>query len=264
MALAATLDQDGYEALDEGLQGEYAESGGKWVLQVEGIKEHPTVSGLANAHDRMKRRNDDLTEKIKSFGDATPEDVERLQSELEALRDSGVDSDDDRVQELQEQVTALREKNKELQSEARRAKELEGDVEFFRTDQERRLKNEIRGALAEEGARPEAAPAAAALIQSEYNARYERDEKGFSPVVTGDLNGVPGDHGLTEFVSEWIKSDGAWALPASGKGGSGADPNTRSSSPSTKAGVKQVRMQGTTVRANPDEILSGKAEVVAE
>lgn len=263
MALAATLDQDGYEALDEALQGHYQQKGDSFVLQVGDPDALPAVQGLRKAHDTWRRRAEERAEKLKAFGDATPDDVERLQGELEALRDSGADSDDDRAQELQEQVTALREKNKELQSEARRAKELEGDVEFFRTDQQRRLKNEIRGALAEEGVRPEAAPAAAALIQSEYNARYERGEEGFQPVVTGDLSGVPGDHGLTEFVSEWVKSDGAWALPASGKGGSGADPNTRSPSP-TKGGVKQVRMQGTTVRANPDEILSGKAEVVAE
>lgn len=259
MALSATLDQEGYDSLDESMQGEYAESGGKWVLQVEGIKEHPTVTGLAKALERERNFVKERDEKLRAFGDATPDDIETLRTEVAELREK---KEDGLISA--EDLQSLKEKQKELARRAKEADDLEEKVRFFETDQQTRLRNEIRGALAEAGVKPEAAPAAAALIQSEYSARYERGEKGFQPVVTGDLNGVPGDHGLSEFVGEWVKGPGAWALPPSGKGGSGADPQNRGGAPDSRNGVKQIRMEGTTVRANPDDILSGKAAVVQE
>ena len=63
-------------------------------------------------------------------------------------------------------------------------------------------------------------------------------------------------------MGEFVKGDGAFFLPPTGKGGSGADPSGRTTD--TRGGVKQLQMQGTTVRANPDDILSGKAAVVKD
>lgn len=259
MALAATLDQEGYDALDEALQGEYAESGGKWVLQVEGIKEHPTVSGLQKAYEAEKKRANERSEKLQAFGDTTPDDLQQLRTEIEELRDK---KDDGLISP--EDLQALKDKQKELARRAKEADELEKQIEFFEKDQRTRLRNEIRGALSEAGVKQEAAPAAAALIQSEYNARYERGDDGFRPVVTGELEGVPGDHGLSEFVDGWVKGPGAWALPPTGKGGSGADPSTRGGPPKDRGGVRQVKMDGTTVRVNPRDILENKAVVVQD
>lgn len=259
MALSAALDQESYEALDEVLQGEYAEQGGRWVLQVDGIKEHPTVSGLQKAYEAEKRRANERAEKLKAFGDLTPDDVQTLQSEIAELREK---KDDGLISP--EELQALKEKQKDLARRAKEADEMEKDLDFFRSDQQERLKSEIRGKLAESGAKSEAVPAAAALIQSEYNARFERGDKSFQPVVTGELEGVPGDHGLGEFVDGWLKGPGAWAMPPTGKGGSGADPNQPAKAPESRSGVKHLRMEGTTVRANPEDILSGKAAVVQE
>ena len=251
-AKVASLDD-----VDEAFHAAYAEKGGEYVLQVGGIKEHPTVTGLAKAYETEKRRAKDRSEKLQSFGDLTPEEVESLRAELEELRESK-GGDLISAEDLKE----LKERQKELTKKAKRAEELESELEFRDKDQSTRLKQEIRGALASAGVRKEAVPAAAALIQSEYNARYERGDDGFAPVVTGELNGVPGDHSLSEFVGEFVKGDGAIFLPPSGKGGSGADPSGRS--PESRGGVKQLQMQGTTVRANPDDILDGKAQVVQD
>lgn len=245
------------DEIDEAFHGEYAESGGEYVLQVEGIKEHPTVTGLQKAYEAEKRRATERAEKLKAFGDLTPDDVASLQEEIDTLREAG-GGDIISAEDLKE----LKERQKELAKKAKRAEELESELEFRDKDQQNRLRNEIRGALASAGLRKEAVPAAAALIQSEYGARYERGDDGFTPVVTGDLNGVPGDHALNEFVGEWVKGDGAIFLPPSGKGGSGADPNSRGGE--SRNGVKQVQMQDRTVRVNPQEIVEGKTAVVAE
>lgn len=253
MALPARVTS--LDEVDEAFRGEYSEKGGEFVLQVDGIKDHPTVSGLQKAYEAEKRRATERSDKLKEFGDLTPDEVAALRTELDELRESK-GGDLISAEDLKE----LKDRQKDLAARAKRAEELEKELEFRDKDQSTRLKNEIRGALASAGVKKEAVPAAAALIQSEYSARYERGEEGFQPVVTGELNGVPGDHSLAEFVGEFVKGDGAIFLPPTGKGGSGADPTGRAIQ--DRNGVRQLQMQGTTVRANPDDILSGKAAVV--
>lgn len=253
MALPARVKS--LDDVDEAFRGEYAEKGGEFVLQVDGIKEHPAVTGLANAHDRLKERHAELAEKIKTFGDRTPDDIAELETELEELRASK-GSDLISPEDLKE----LRDRVKELAKKAKRADDLEGEIQFRDKDQQTRLKSDVRAALASAGVRKEALNAASALLLQEYSARYERTDEGFKPVVTGEVSGVPGDHALEEFVGDFVKGEGAIFLPPSGKGGSGADPNARGGD--NGRGAKQVQVKDGVVRVNPQEVLDGKVQVV--
>lgn len=253
MALQARVKS--LDDVDEALHGHYTEKGGEFVLQVDGIKEHPAVQGLQKAYETEKQRARERADKLKEFGDLTPDDVASLKTELDELRES---KGGDLISP--EDLKELKDRVKELSKTAKKAQDLEAELAFRDKDQQTRLKSEIRAALAEAGVRKEALSAASAQIMMEYNARYERADDGFRPVVTGELSGVPGDHALSEFVTDFVKGPGAIFLPPSGKGGSGADPNGRAGE--TRNGVKQVKVKDATVRVDPKEVLEGKAEVV--
>jgi hypothetical protein len=252
MPLPARVDT--LDAVDEAFHGEYEEKGGEYVLQVEGIKEHPTVTGLARAYEAEKSKRSDLADRLKAFGDATPDDLEAMQSELEQLREAG---GGDLISA--EDLKALKERHKELSQKAKRAEELESRVDFYQKDYANRLKEEVRGSLAAAGVRPEALKAAAALIVQDYDARWEKTDEGMRPVVTGDLNGVPGDHELKEFVGEFVSGEGAIFLPPSGKSGSGAAPSSDNG-----ARGSNVQVQDGMVRVDPSKVVSGEVTVTAD
>jgi len=52
MALKTILET--LEGVDDALQSFYVENDGKYVLQVEGVDEHPDVANLRNAYQRTK------------------------------------------------------------------------------------------------------------------------------------------------------------------------------------------------------------------
>ncbi len=82
--------------LPEALREFYREEGDKFVLDLNAdVKSHPTVLALQNAHDRQKKDNRDLKDKIKQLegtvakfadlpDDFDPEEFTRLKSEAEA------------------------------------------------------------------------------------------------------------------------------------------------------------------------------------
>lgn len=234
--LAATLDQDGYEALDEALQGRYQKNGDSFVLQVSEPDQLPGVQGLKRNHDRLLREKKEAQDALEAFGDMTPDQVSELNDELEELRNK---ADDSLISP--EELKDLKNRLKEATKEAKRAKDLEQELEIHAKDQRKRLRRDVESALVSSGIKPELKEAAADHIMARYKVDSVKTDEGFESTVSGEVNGVPGEHALTEFVTEWAKSEkGQPFLPPSGKGGSGADPNSRSGTPAGKGSISRT------------------------
>lgn len=225
MGLNARITAEDYEALDESLQSHYAAKGGEYVLQVSGIEEHPTVTGLQKAYEAEKERAKSRADKLKSFGELTPEDVSELQEELETLRDTK-SGDLISAEELKELKTS----HKDLAKRAKEAEKLGERLQKHESFLQTHTRESLEARLAKAGVRDELVEAAADHIMARYDVQTRESDNGFSAVVSGEVNGVPGEHALDEFVGEWSSSEKAdvFRKPL-GKGGSGADPNNRSS-----------------------------------
>jgi hypothetical protein len=93
MPLKTILEASEIEDLPEAVREHYTETEGKFVLDLDGIDDHPKVSALRNAHNRSKQERDEAKNKARSlqsrFGPLV--DVEDLDFS---------DVDPDRVTEL--------------------------------------------------------------------------------------------------------------------------------------------------------------------
>lgn len=252
MALKATVAS--LDEVAEAAREFYKEGEGGFVLQVDGIGNHPEVGPLKRSLDTYKKRVEENTARLKAFGEHTPEGITELVEELEGLRTKKGDG-----LITPEELKDLRERLKDATTKAVERDKLAKDLEFYEKDSRTRLKREVSGSLAAAGLRAEAIPAAAALILAEHEARYERGEDGFTPVVRGEVNGVPGDHGLDEFVKAWAAEKGAIFMPPTGKGGGGASPDGGGSG---GGGGRQVHVKNGMVRVNPKDVIDGKTTVV--
>ncbi len=106
MGLKATLDS--LDNVDAGLHQFYTETGGKFVLQIEDVREHPDVSNLANAYQSEQTKRKDqgvelasLKERYKDMpadfsldtwnkakeGKTDPAELQQVRAALEAERD---------------------------------------------------------------------------------------------------------------------------------------------------------------------------------
>jgi hypothetical protein len=65
MALKTILET--LEGVDDALQSYYVENDGKYVLQVEGVDEHPDVANLRNAYQRTKADREQAKTEIKTL-----------------------------------------------------------------------------------------------------------------------------------------------------------------------------------------------------
>lgn len=92
---------DSLDGLDEAMHQFYAETDGKFVLQVDGVDDHPEVANLKNAYQRTKAdrdairaERDQFKAKVAGLPDdfdpskvANSEDLVKLRETLEAERD---------------------------------------------------------------------------------------------------------------------------------------------------------------------------------
>jgi len=77
MAIKTTLET--LEGVPEGLHDYYKETEGGYVLQVEGIDEHPDVSNLRNAYQRVKESDKTARDELQSMkqrAESIPEDFD--------------------------------------------------------------------------------------------------------------------------------------------------------------------------------------------
>jgi len=258
MALAAVIES--LDDLDEALHPLYDQKDGKYVLQVKGIDGHPSVRGLKSAYEKTERQLKDTKEKLDAFGDLTLEDVEELRQQAEeagkALGDEELQAKLAEIQEgFENKLAKVEAKHtKALQvSEARNAT-LTGELETRLVD------NELDKSIAAQGFKEELRPAVRALMK-ERGPKLQEEGGRFTGIFPVDLDGIPGDHGINDYVSTWAKTDEAKAfLPASGNSGSGSSPleNTGGGG----GGKGKVAVQNGIVTVDPSKVASGEVTVV--
>lgn len=246
-AVVASMDEVPEEAREH-----YRESDdGGFALAVDGVKEHPKVTALSKAYESEKDKRKSLSEKLRSFGDVTPDDVESLREELAEAREGGDVDVEAKIEEVKEK---LAEKHEAEKQEIRDENEsLRGDLHQLLVD------NQLNQAIEEAGIKPEFRPAVRAMLKEREPTLVEKDGQRVG-VFKESPDGIPGDHRIDEFVDQWAETEDAKPyLPASNKSGSGSEPGgSGGGSGGTPATAK---IEGGIVRTDPAKVASGEVAI---
>lgn len=179
--------------LDEATQQLYVEKEGAFVLDVEGVDNHPDVANLRNAYQAEKTKRQEQGQKLA--------DTQAKLSELEAKpKEDRTKADDAEILKLREALEGERDEWKT------KATELEGTV--YKLTVENQLDTALRDAgVTDSGL----AMGAKALLQGKIKVV---DGK---PMFDTDMGPV----GLSEYVKRWASSDGAAFVSKPSGGGAG-------------------------------------------
>jgi len=277
MALKAVLTPDEYEALDDGFRAQYkqTQSGDHWVLDLEGVDDHPVVKGMATTLRKFKEVAPDANVLKTRF---TEHDT--LKADLEALQETWKELE---AEEVREQLKRLEELEKgdgkvdvaaQIDSakavlERKHARALQ-DVETKRATLEKQLtdreqyisdlilEQELEAGLAHIKAIEELRPGAKALIRARYklSAEREEDEVTGKPRYKGVVKTDLGENSVADFFERWqTEPEAEPYLPASGNAGTGSKSGDgggggRKTNPWAKD-TFNLTEQGKLVRDNP-------------
>lgn len=219
---------DSLDDVEEGFRALYTQVDDRFVLQVEGIDDHPDVANLRNAY---KRRGDDLT---------------KAKDELRDVRNTALNLPDDFDAELWEKLKSgepskeadakaeakLVEMRKALEAERDEWKgKFEGEVTSRRTE---KATGTLKDALLAAGVtEPAFLDASTTMLRDKIS--FTDDGK---PVVESDM----GPMAPTDFVAKWAAADGkAFVTKAKGGGaGGGSDQQSTANSTVDKRVLKAV------------------------
>lgn len=195
MALKTVLDT--LDGVDDAIKPYYTEVDGVFVLQVDGVDNHPEVANLRNAYaaekqkrqqlgqelatarERLKSVPDDFDpEKWKNAGKADPQELVNLRKTLEAERD-----------EWREKFTSLE----------------------TRTRQDA-IREAVQKALADQNV-PEGARRGAALDMMDGKKVEMTDGR---PMIETDMGPMP----IADYAKRWVASEGRGYIPDPKGGGS--------------------------------------------
>lgn len=194
MALKTILET--LEGVDDALQSFYVENDGKYVLQVEGVDEHPDVANLRNAYQRTKA------------------DREQAKTEIKTLSQQLAEMQQNRPDEAQ--LVAMRQElENKAQAETARAADLESRLMGVTRDRS------LDEALAAAGiTNPTYLKAARALLSPQVKV------DGDKAIIETDM----GPMALQEHVKRWVASEGQpFVTPPSGGGARGNSAGSASS-----------------------------------
>ena len=195
MALKTILET--LDGVDDAVAAFYTEDDGKYILQVEGVDDHPDVANLRNAYQRTKA------------------DREQAKTELKTLSQQLAEMQQNRPDEAQ--LVAMRQElESKAQAETARAADLEKRLMGVTRDRS------LDEALASAGiTNPTFQKAARALLAPQVKV------EGDKAIIETDM----GPMALQEHVKRWVASEGsAFVTPPSGGGARG---NTAGSTPNT-------------------------------
>jgi uncharacterized membrane protein YdfJ with MMPL/SSD domain len=208
MALRTVIETT--DGLDEAIAALYTEHEGKFVLQIEGVDEHPEVASLRNAYARTKE------------GQATAKtEAARLKAQIEELQAGAPDT-----AATQAKITALEEKLAALAGEAEAWK---GKYTGVTRDQS------LQGALQQAGiSEPAFLKAATAMLAGEVKLADDGTayvESSMGPKMLGD------------YVKQWAAGEGAaFVTKPQGAGVKGGEGNGNPTPPKGNlAGSKEER-----------------------
>jgi len=192
MALKVALET--LDDLDEATQSLYVEKDGAYVLDLEGVDDHPDVANLRNAYQSEKTKRQEQGQKL---ADKEAE----LAEALKKPKEDRTKADDAEIVRLREQL------EKERDDALGKATELEKQVYGLTVE------NQLDAAIREAGiTEPAFQTAAKALLKDGVKLHEGK------PVVDTDMGPV----GLAEHVKRWASSDGAaFVSPPKGGGAGG-------------------------------------------
>jgi hypothetical protein len=199
------------DGLDEAIAALYTEIDGKFVLDIEGVDDHPEVISLRNAYSRTKE------DKKKASDEAA-----KLKAQIEELQAGAPDT-----AATQAQIAALEEK---LAAKEAEAGEWRGKYTGVTRDQS------LRNALTEAKVSSALLDGAIALVTSKY--KVDVDESGGTFIDAG-----MGPRTVADFAKQWAAKEGAAFVSApQGAGLKGGENNgTPTPAKGNLAGSKEER-----------------------
>jgi hypothetical protein len=208
----------------------YVEKEGQFVLDVEGIDEHPAVAALKNALERQKSERRQLATDLaalKEKGKNVPEDFDLdkynlMVAELEELKsgNKGGATDDER-RELATARKALEQKisnmekshSTEIAKKELQIKKLDGKIHQLLIDEG------LTKSLVEAGVGKEYIKAAKALLKGDCTVIEEDGD--YRAVVESDM----GQLDIGKYVTDWVASDEGKVFIPPAKGGDANNQN---------------------------------------
>lgn len=226
--------------LDAGLHDFYVEQTIKtskgdqvvFVLDQEGVDEHPSVIALKNALDRQKEDRRKAQEKVTQLEarlaalpeEFDPEAYENMKNELEALKAEGKTAkpDDTKMAEMATARKNLEQKIAKMEKD--HAKVVEGLQAAVKKREAKitalLIDDGLTKALIDSGVGKEYLKAAKALLRSDCTVVEEDDD--YRAIVKSDL----GDMEIGKYVTDWVASDeGKVFIPPAKGGDAGGTPN---------------------------------------
>jgi len=221
-ALVETLDdvQDTFKEF-------YKEEGGKFVLDIEGIDDHPKVRGVITANrENVKKRDAYKAEAdaLKTRFNGLPDDFDASTFEqLKAVAEGKGSPTEEQIQQIRDKVREKLEAkyNGEIQTREERLAKLNGALHRMTIDDG--LSRAMDEASIDTRHKSKLLP----YLKSAGKIAVEEDGDVFKAVVETDLGAVS----LAKYVSEWASSDDGKIYvakstgpnPNGGKGGSGGN-----------------------------------------
>ena len=211
MTLKTTIES--LDGMSEELQEFYEETDNGFILKLDGIDEHPDVSGLKNAYTAEKDKRKAVEAKLKNV----PDDFD-----LEAWNKAKQGKSDG------EQVIKLRKQFEDQLAEA------ESKIQSLESEKHQlTVSSQLEGLLTDVGVNPKLRKAAQVLLERDIQLK---DGK---PVVDTDM----GPMDLADYVKKWSQKDGSVFIePASGGGANGGKGTDK------KVTIEQFRDMGSDAR----------------
>jgi hypothetical protein len=244
MALKAVVSAEEYSELPEHHQSEYkqAQGGTSWILDVEGVDNHPLVKGLSTTLGKFKELGPDA-KALRARLDAAAE----AQTALDEMKGLWGELDAEETKAALDRLAELESEGGKVDIEARieaakgvlerkHAKILEGiqanvdgltaaNLEKDDFIRDLIIEQELDSGLTHIKAIPELREGAKALIHKRYRPKVERVENELTgkPEYRGIINTDVGESTIADFFERWQTEDEASPyLPASGNTGTGS------------------------------------------
>jgi len=240
MAIAAFVEN--LDSVEESFRPLYEEKeiagiGKRFVLQVDGVTNHPDVLNLKNAHERQKEENRKLKEKVgplEARVEGLPEDfnVDKFNELTEAASKGGRPSED-QIRLIRQEATD--EFGKKLKPKEDRIQFLEKHI------QHRVVDDGLTNALAKAGVDGKLLPAARAYLKDKGAVQMVEEDGKFRATVETEI----GPQSLEDYVGRWAQSDEGKPFIARATGGdaNGGEPRpTVTGNPFNKANGARPNM----------------------
>lgn len=236
MALKAILDS--LDSVDAALHDFYAEKDGKFVLQIEGVREHPDVTALSNALTRVRTEKTQLAEKVSTLEtrlEGLPDDFDADQYEDLRARADGAGAKD--VDERIEQLKAQHERRvQSLETKHQNAlAKVQGELDKKTAQIERSvIDGGLLAAMDEANIDPRHKKKLAPYLRSLGKVKLVEEGGELVALVETDM----GDVAMSKFVADWAGSDDGkeYVSKASGLDSKGSDNRRMEGNPFAKGG----------------------------